>query len=44
MKNGEYVTDGKAFGSDNTAKLRFRPKLEIKAGKSETFDVVVSMD
>ena len=43
MKNGEYVTDGKAFGSDNTAKLRFRPNLNLKANSSETFDVVVSL-
>ena len=42
MKNWEYVTNGGTI-SKNVAKLRFRPNLVLKAGKSETFDVVVSM-
>ena len=43
VKNGEYVTSQGTLNWSNVAKLRFRPNLVIKAGKSETFDVVVSM-
>lgn len=42
VKNGEYVTNQVRPNADNVAKLRFKPSLVIKAGKSETFDVVVS--
>jgi hypothetical protein len=44
MKDGEYVSSqAKLSTSKRTATLRFTPKLTIKAGKSETFDVVVSL-
>ena len=43
MKDGEYVTNQGTLNGDNVAKLRFRPNVTVKAGKSETFDVVVSM-
>jgi hypothetical protein len=44
MKDGEYVTNQVTkLSSKKTATLRFTPKLVIKAGKSETFDVVVSL-
>lgn len=43
MKNWEYVSNAATLTAKKTATLRFSPKLEIKAGKSETFDVVVSM-
>ncbi|MBQ2599999.1 hypothetical protein II582_01125 [bacterium] len=43
MKDGEYVTNQGTLNGNNVAKLRFRPNVTVKAGKSETFDVVVSM-
>ena len=43
MKDGEYVSNAAHLTTKKTATLRFSPKLTIKAGKSETFDVVVSL-
>ena len=44
MKDGEYVSNAANFGSKRTATLRFSPKLSLKAGASETFDVVVNLN
>ena len=42
LKNGKYATNQGTPNKDDVAKLRFKPSFVIKAGKSETFDVVVS--